>query len=156
MKTLYESLLDDEEDLLDNDIIFTGILDPKNKSLYDKTFDILFKHISSLQKKIKIDGDKIANGEVFEKDKIYIMFDLNSKAKNVNIFKLSKKKEYKYLCLFGPGVTCWYGCYRPLLAYKKMHFAPNCKLYELPQKYYKLWNILHNDINPSNNDFNIN
>ena len=153
MKTLYESLLDDEEDLLDNDIIFTGILDPKNKSLYYKTFDILFKHISSLQKKIKIDGDKIMNGEVFEKDKIYIMFDL--KSKDADIFKLSKKEEYKSLCLFGSGITSWYGCYRPLFVYKKRRFGSNYKLYELPQKYYKLWNMLHNDINPSNNDFNI-
>lgn len=161
MKTLYESLLDDEEDLLnDETTVIQGLL---NKELLVQSCDVFYNDVKKSSKKIRgVTSDKIKNDQIFQPKKVYVLF---RPKKNPALITLLYKPDRTHgLCQMNTSyarskspVGYYYRwvtnhSYLRIIAgwYDKTY-----ELYELPEKYYPLWNKIHNKINPTDQDFDI-
>lgn len=155
-----ESLLDDEDELeknADNSLIINGLVNIKNQKSFEDCYNFFSNDIITNQPEIKMVYDRKVVGETFEKNKIYIIMD--SVLKDIVLFKSSKKKQHRSFCMFGTSNRHhWYACYQPLSIFKVQQYAHYNRTdiaYELPERYYDLWNKLQEQLIPSNRDYDI-
>lgn len=160
-KYIKESLLDDEDELeknTDNSLIINGLVNIKNQKSFEDCYNFFSNDIINNEQEIKMVYDRKVVGETFEKNKIYIIMD--SVLKDIVLFKSSKKKQHKSFCMFGTSNRHhWYACYQPLSIFKVQQYAHYNRTdiaYELPERYYDLWNKLQEQLIPSNRDYDIN
>lgn len=158
MKTLYESLLDDEEDLLDDETaVIQGLL---NKELLLQSRDIFYNDVKKSSKKIRgVTSDKIKNDQIFQPKKVYVLFRKNYPEQITLLYKPDRTHG---LCQMNTSyhrsrahegyrwVTCH--SYLRIIA---MWLDKTYELYELPEKYYPLWDVVHTKINPTDKTFDI-
>lgn len=161
MKTLYESLLDDEEDLLDAETaIIQGLL---NKELLLQSCDVFYNDIKKSSKKIRgVTSDKIKNDQIFQPKKIYVLFRPKYPEQITLLYKPDRTHG---LCQINTsyarsraheGGLCyrWVTCHS-YLRVVSMWYDRTYELYELPEKYYPLWDAIHTKINPTDKTFDI-
>jgi hypothetical protein len=167
MRTLYESLLDDEEDLLDAETtVIQGLL---NKELLLQSRDVFYNDVKKSSKKIGgVTSDKIKNDQIFQPKKVYVLFrpkypeqitllykpDRTHGLYQMNTSYVRNRGElYPWNSAHG-GRYRWVTC-KSYLRIVSMWYDNTYELYELPKKYYPLWNAIHSKINPSDKTFDI-
>lgn len=158
MKTLYESLLDDEEDLLDNETtIIQGLLD---KELLMQSRDIFYNDVKKSSKKIKTNPKDIQYGEIIQPNKIYVVFRPKYPEQITLLYKPVASKNN--ICQMNTSYARnkfqdgyrWVTCHS-YLRIIAMWLDKTYELYELPKNYYPLWNAVHTKINPTDKTFDI-
>ena len=156
MKTLYESLLDDEEDLLDSDsAIISGLLNPKTLLLSRNVF---YKKVKETSKKIKFKSEDIINNNVFQAKKIYVLFRPKYPEQITMLYKPLNSKVN--LLQMNTSVFKGFKGYRWVICKSTLRIVAGWmdktyELYELPEKYYSLWDQIHKKINPTAEEFDI-
>jgi hypothetical protein len=161
MKTLYESLLDDEDDLLDNEsTIIDGLLNPDTLLMSREVF---YKKIKETSKKIKYKPEDIENNKVFQAKKIYVLFRPKYPEHIVLLYQPAANKIN--LCQMNTsyvrsgahaGRYRWTVCksYLKIVA-SWIKFDRTYEMYELPEEFYPLWDKVHKKINPNDDVFDI-
>ena len=162
MKTLYESLLDDEEDLLDAETtVIQGLL---NKELLMQSRDVFYNDVKKSSKKIGgVTSDKIKNDQIIQPKKIYVVFRPKYPEQITLLYKPTASKNN--LCQMNTSYVrnraresgYWYRwtiC-KSYLRIIAMWLDKTYELYELPEKYYPLWDAIHTKINPTDKTFDI-
>lgn len=159
MRTLYESLLDDEEDLLDAETtIIQGLL---NKELLLQSRDVFYNDIKNSSIRItRVTSDRIKNDQIFQPKKIYVLFRPKYPEQITLLYKPDRTHG---LCQMNTsyvrsraheGGYRWVTCHT-YLRVVSMWYDRTYELYELPEKYYPLWDTIHKKINPTDKEFDI-
>ena len=158
MKTLYESLLDDEEDLLNAETaVIQGLL---NKELLMQSRDVFYNDVKKSSKKIKTNLKDIQYGEIIQPNKIYVAFRPKYPEQITLLYKPEARKNN--LCQMNTSYARnkfqdgyrWVTCHSYLRIVAGW-LDKTYELYELPEKYYPLWDAVHKKINPSDKTFDI-
>lgn len=160
MKTLYESLLDDEEDLLDAETtVIQGLL---NKELLMQSRDVFYNDVKKSSKKIRgVTSDKIKNDQIIQPNKIYVAFRPKYPEQIILLYKPAASKNN--LCQMNTSYVrsrAHEGGYRWTICKSFLRIVAGWmdntyELYELPEKYYPLWDAIHAKINPTDKTFDI-
>ena len=157
MKTLYESLLDDEEDLLDaKTTVIQGLLNEEDKELIIQSCAVFYNDVKKFSKRIRgVTSDKIKNDQIFQPNKIYVIFVPKYPA---HITLLYKPDRTHRLCQMNTsyvkskshnGYGYGWVADNSYLNIVSMWYNRTYELYELPEKYYPLWDAIHKKINPT-------
>lgn len=160
MKTLYESLLDDEEDLLDVETtVIQGLL---NKELLLQSRDIFYNDVKRSSKKIRgVTSDKIKNDQIFQPKKVYVLFRPKYPEQITLLYKPDRthglcQMNTSYARSKSPsGYYYRWVTGHSYLRIVSMWYDRTYELYELPEKYYPLWDAIHKKINPTDKEFDI-
>ena len=123
--------------------------------------DIFYKKVKEVSKKIKFKSEDIINDKVFQAKKIYVLFrpkypeqitllrqpvanKINLCQMNTSYWRTRDKSDtYRW-------VTC-----KSYLRIVAGWMDKTYELYELPEKFYPLWDKVHKKINPTDKTFDI-
>jgi hypothetical protein len=159
IEVLNEGILDMDDELDNSDsAVIQGLLD-RDKNIFLQSANIFWEDVKMSSKKIK--EKDIKDGSAFQANKIYVVF-WKKNPEQITLIYRPKSNDNK-LCAMNPSQKrsrfhsgiIWAVFKSNLKLMSGFIPADSGELYELPEKYYPLWDAVHTKINPDDNAFDV-